>query len=153
MYILIIIRVSTDKRSVHSSWTWSSIRLFSLCCPNVDNTYISIYAAPTSPPQNVTVKVQSSTAIFISWAAPLMEEQNGIIQLYQIVLYELNTLHTFSYERTAQHNELLITSLHPFYNYSCTVAAQTVKLGPYSPIITVTTEEDGMYVICALFSY
>lgn len=37
----------------------------------------------------------------------------------------------------------LVDSLHPFYNYTCTVAAVTIAEGPPSSRITVTTEQDG----------
>ena len=33
--------------------------------------------------------------------------------------------------------------LHPYYNYTCAVAAVTTEVGPYSIPITVTTNEDG----------
>ena len=36
-----------------------------------------------------------------------------------------------------------IYSLHPFYNYSCEVAAYTVGLGPYSDAVSIVTQEDG----------
>ena len=39
--------------------------------------------------------------------------------------------------------ERLVDSLHPFYNYTCTVAAVTIAEGPFSASVTITTQQDG----------
>ena len=38
-----------------------------------------------------------------------------------------------------------ITFLHPYYNYTCAVAAVTVGSGPYSMPITAATSQDSKY--------
>ena len=45
---------------------------------------------------------------------------------------------------------LSLTSLHPYYVYSFSVAAVTVGIGPYSTAINTTTDEDGTIIIYAL---
>lgn len=46
--------------------------------------------------------------------------------------------------------ERLVDSLHPFYNYTCTVAAVTVAEGPFSLSVTITTGQDGNNNILAV---
>ena len=41
--------------------------------------------------------------------------------------------------------EKLIDNFHPFYNYSCSVAAVTVAEGPYSAMVLTATLEDGQF--------
>ena len=36
-----------------------------------------------------------------------------------------------------------VGSLHPYYNYECSVAAHTIALGPYSDSIVLLTNEGG----------
>ena len=84
------------------------------------------------------------TAISLSWQPPVPEGQNGIITSYTVLVTELLTNTTTTYQRDGSHTELVITGLHPYYDYSCAVAAQTsVGLGPFGALITVTTHQDG----------
>ena len=39
--------------------------------------------------------------------------------------------------------EITLQNLHPFYQYSCSVAAETVALGPSTPVLTIEMPEDG----------
>ena len=42
---------------------------------------------------------------------------------------------------------LTVTSLHPYYVYTISVAAETVVgIGPYSDGVNVTTDEDGRFI-------
>ena len=99
---------------------------------------------PTAPPQNTAGDVLNSTTISISWEAPPPEEQNGIIQQYIIYLLEIPTNMNFTYQPEREHRELVIDSLHPDYDYECSVAAETiVGRGPFSDPFIITTHEDG----------
>ena len=86
----------------------------------------------------------------LSWSAPPLRDQNGLIRHYRVrcihqgggdfeILTDLST-------------ERLIAGLHPFYNYTCSVAAVTVAPGPYSLTVLVTTLEDGKLIIKLVFS-
>ena len=112
-----------------------AITCFNMCC---------LYTVPTAPPQNVDGEVLNSTAIFMTWQVPPLEGQNGIIQLYFIHLLEVPTNLSFIYQQEGQHTELVIVSLHPDYDYECSVAAETVVgRGPFSDPFIITTHEDG----------
>lgn len=46
---------------------------------------------------------------------------------------------------------LTVSSLHPYYTYTCRVAAETVAVGPSSAPVTVELPEDGKHEICYTF--
>ena len=99
-------------------------------------------AAPADIPQNIAVNIISSVAISVTWEPPLPEDRNGIITSYTIQLYEIVTGQTSLIQREGHHTELLIDSLHPYYEYNVSIAAETVALGPFSESQTVWTLED-----------
>ena len=72
----------------------------------------------------------SSSSIRLTWAAPIPEEQNGIIQAYHITVTELETGGVLIFQTDETATLMIINSLHPFYTYNCTVAAYTIGLGP-----------------------
>ena len=53
---------------------------------------------------------------------------------------ETGTITTLFTEAT----NLTVNSLHPYYTYSCIVAAETTGLGPYSHPVDVQLPETGM---------
>ena len=74
------------------------------------------------------VLIQSSTSALIHWSPPDADQQNGIIQYYQIELYNPQN------GATIQHNSTValytLTGLHPNYTYVISIAAVTVAAGP-----------------------
>ena len=76
------------------------------------------------------------------WQNPPPEDHNGIIRLYFINITEEETGRQF--QLTSSTPYILVEFLHPFYTYVSTVAASTVDIGPYSPPLTVRTQEAGM---------
>ena len=111
---------------------------------HIKRYYNTSNTVPTAPPQNTAGEILSSTTISITWQAPPLEEQNGIIQQYIIHLLEIPTNSDFTYQQEGQHRELVILSLHPDYDYECSVAAETiVGRGPFSDPFIITTHEDG----------
>jgi len=51
----------------------------------------ALHAVPTGPPGNVQVDAISSTSIKLAWHPPNPQDQNGIIQVYNITLTEAET--------------------------------------------------------------
>ncbi len=86
-------------------------------------------------------QTNSSDTIFVSWAPPSFEHQNGMIQSYIINVTEVET------GTTRRHTSFTTTatlfSLHPYYRYEIQVSAVTVAAGPYSELIVVQTNADG----------
>ena len=87
---------------------------------------------PPSVPQLTTVSSQSFT---VAWQPPLLEEINGEIRRYTLLVVESETGHQF--EVTTNDTLITINSLHPYYNYMCSVRAETTQPGPYSMAISV----------------
>ena len=95
-------------------------------------------------PQSFTAVAVSSSSISLTWAGPIPEEQNGIIQAYHINVTELETGEVLIFQTNGTATLMIINSLHPFYTYNCTVAAYTIGLGPsaYTEIRTFSERED-----------
>ena len=102
------------------------------------------HAVPSSPPLNLSGQVLSPSTLSITWQPPAPDGQNGVIVSYTVQLIERPTNTTFTYQRGGSHTEVFITNLHPYYEYSCSVAAETsVGLGPFSIPFILTTHQDG----------
>ena len=84
----------------------------------------------------------------MSWLPPTSSSSNGIIQHYIINITELNTGSSFQLDTTELF--LIVNDLHPFYQYSIIVAAETVGLGPFSSPVFIELPEDGKtyYTTC-----
>ena len=116
-------------------FSWSS-HLGLLC-------HIFLYSsAPSTPPTNIRISSVTSTQFLLSWSSPPLVNQNGVIRNYTINITEVNTGRLI--QITSQTTSELLESLHPYYNYSCVIAAVTVDTGPFSESVTITTLEDGM---------
>ena len=46
---------------------------------------------------------------------------------------------------TTSQRSLTVTGLRPFTEYSCTVQAGTIRVGPATDVLLQTTFEDGVY--------
>jgi len=127
-------------------------RFTGLCTP-VFNAIQLYFAAPASPPTNITGHSVDSTTIVLSWSPPQPENQNGIIRNYIISVTEQDTGRQFS--RTSVNTVESFHALHPFYVYIITITATTVASGPPSPPIAVQTDEDcnklGTLMKCICF--
>ena len=80
------------------------------------------------------------------WQPPPSEIQNGHIRLYKISVFEVQTDTNYSYtlhNQPSKNSALLVESLHPYYQYMCSVSAFTIGPGPYTSPLTVWTFEDG----------
>ena len=100
-----------------------------------------LHTAPEGPPLNVSSSIINSTSVSLEWRPPLASLQNGIIQSYTLQLVAAETGSMLQY--TSTELSLTITDLHPYYTYTCTIAAVTVAPGPGETIV-FQTPEDGM---------
>jgi len=85
-----------------------------------------------------------ATSIFLTWEPPPLEEQNGIIRHYEVVLLAIHTGET--HNQTSTTTSITVTSLRPYTTYNCTVAAETVATGPFTTAIIVQTPQAGKHV-------
>ena len=95
--------------------------------------------APTAPPENLTVVDHSPSSVDLTWDPPPYEMQNGRIRQYIIEVTEVETGKAFEF--TANGTNTTISGLVPFYNYTCTISAETVGVGPASDEITFVLPE------------
>ena len=101
------------------------------------------FLVPSTAPVGLSGTVVSSTSLLLSWSAPLDDTHNGVIVLYTVFVVEIDTGMTFYHNTTK--TSLALTSLHPYYQYECSVAAVTVGYGPYTSVFSLRTEQDGMW--------
>ena len=113
------------------------------------NNYSSLYAAPLSPPSNVSGSAIDSTTLSLSWVAP-PAPHNGIIRYYTVNLTETDTGVQILIE--SETTSIVISSLHPYYTYEVVVAAVTVANGPYSPPLVLQLPEDGTFMLFPLLT-
>ena len=99
---------------------------------------------PEGAPESVSARPLSTTSLAVTWEPPLEELRNGIIQQYtvQITAMETGMVITLFTESTSVN----VTSLHPYYTYSCTIAAETSGIGPFSYPVDVQLPPSGMFV-------
>ena len=113
-------------------------------------TFIFFSKVPTAPPQAVEVRPENPTTLALSWQPPSLENQNGIIIHYRVNITEIETGRLLSF--SAVNTSVRVSPLHPFYTYTCIVAAVTVGLGPYSAPFVVRTPEDGNQILLIIYT-
>ena len=101
----------------------------------------SLFQAPASPPQNLTVTPIDSRSVHLSWSPPPREHHNGIIRQFWINITEADTGRKT--QMTSLGTSLSVPSLHPFYIYWFSVAAYTVDLGPFTEPLMLQMPQDG----------
>ena len=72
-----------------------------------------------------------------------------MIVSYFITVKEIETSFTRTFYTDVTDNLFIVNSLHPFYNYNCSVAAVTIGLGP-ATFSTVQTLPEGNF---SMFSF
>ena len=83
----------------------------------------------------------NSTSFTLTWDPPPLDHQNGEIRGYRINVTEKLTGHELQFSTLL--TEIVVTDLHPYFEYDCEVVAITVDEGPYSSNISVRTKEAG----------
>ena len=98
-------------------------------------------SVPSAPPHNLSVISVNSTTLTLSWDPPSSDQINGYIRHYTVVVTERETASEFQEQPT--NTQVTIQSLHPYYTYTCRVAAVTTGSGPYTGNLTIQLPEDG----------
>ena len=92
----------------------------------------------------MSVTVLTATSISISWEPPQPEQHNGVLMGYLVSITEIETQTVF--QLSTNNTILVVSMLHPSYNYACRVAAVTVASGPLSFPVTIQTLETGKFI-------
>ena len=101
------------------------------------------HAAPTAAPTQLRVSNFDSSTIALVWEPPPFTDRNGDIVRYHLRVTEQETQTMFEYSSTSQRYTL--TSLHPYYNYVISIAAETVGVGPFTSGLLQQTMESGEF--------
>lgn len=101
--------------------------------------------APSSAPLMGAAEAESSSVVSFHWLPPSPVDQNGVLEYYKVIITEVPTGRQWSLIAVDSH--IILASLHPYYNYSCVVAAYTVGIGPFSLPFSVVTDEEGTYCV------
>ena len=102
-----------------------------------------LFLVPTGTPSNITATTPSPMSVLLLWSPPPPDQLNGIITTYYINVTEVET-GTVSQLMVTGATQFLIDSLHPYYVYNFFIsAANIIGQGPYSPMFSVQTPEDG----------
>ena len=100
------------------------------------------FPAPSGSPTNFKPRALDSRSIQLSWDPLPSALQNGIIRQYRVTILDIagearliNTTAT----------SVNVLALNPFTMYTCTVAAETIAVGPSSLAVRILTPQDGKY--------
>ena len=104
------------------------------------------FIAPSESPTELVSSMIGKTSFLLTWRPPSPENQNGIIRHYVINVTVENT--GMELQFTSVETQIALQFLHPYYNYTCVVAAVTVATGPSSTELTVTTLQDSECMKC-----
>ena len=97
---------------------------------------ICVVAAPTAPPENLSVTNVDRDYIAYSWEQPKCGDRNGIIQQY---LYSMST----GEEGVSEITSLNISNLNPCTEYTFAISAVTnMGTGPEDSV-SETTKSEG----------
>ena len=108
------------------------------------------YAAPATPPTNVTAMVTSPRNITVIWEEVVPIDQNGVITMYQVLYQPLETFGGAIGPLTVNVTELTadLADLEEYVNYTISVRAYTsAGEGPYSDGVTELTYEDSEFTV------
>lgn len=132
-----IITVRTDEDGEYSS----EIHICKAWFTTLIELHKFFITAPSGPPTNFGATVISSTSIFLSWAPPEVTLLNGILRHYIISLE--SDMEKVVRNVTSSQDSVVISGLRPYTEYSCTIQAETVDVGPPTSSLYRTTLEDG----------
>ena len=100
---------------------------------------------PHSPPRNVRAFNVGKRSATISWIPPIAEHQNGPLTHYEIQLTQTQLSGLPNITKHTSNLLYVFYDLEEYVLYKVVIAAAT-SIGPYSPEVSFTTEEDGKYV-------
>jgi len=89
------------------------------------------------------VTPQSATLAEINWNPPLLEDQNGIIVSYTLVVTRMDS--GSERELRTDNTSIVVVDLHPFSMYQIIIAAETIGLGNFSNPVSFEMPEASKF--------
>ncbi len=100
---------------------------------------------PSGPPAAVVAFGSGTNNAFATWTPPSLDQSNGVILYYTVVLTDL-TFGTPQLSFNTTNNAINWTRLEEYVRYSVQVSAATIAgLGPFSSPKDFLTLEDGKF--------
>ena len=99
---------------------------------------------PSGPPLSFQATPVNSSALRLTWEPPAAEQRNGIIRGYLINATALETGEHFQW-MSPNAMPLVVSRLHPNYNYNFIITAVSLGPGQFSDVHSVQMPEDGNY--------
>jgi len=98
------------------------------------------------------VTPQSATSAEINWNPPLLEDQNGVIVSYTLIVTRMDSGDE-RYLRT-DNTSIVVVDLHPFSMYQIIIAAETIGLGNFSnPVFFQMPEASKLPEVLSAWTY
>ena len=96
--------------------------------------FVHIFLVPDGPPVSLYAHPTNSTMVTLTWTEPPYPQRNGVITGYSVKMCQIDPGGSCSMPlNNGAKTFLVITSLHPYYEYNWRVAAHTsLGRGPYS---------------------
>ena len=97
------------------------------------------FPAPSGSPANFQARPLDSRSIQLSWDPLPLALQNGIVRQYMVTIVDIA-----GYARaiTTTATSVNVAALNPFTMYTCTVAAETIAVGPSTSPVQLVTPQD-----------
>jgi hypothetical protein len=114
--------------------------------PSDSLIFLTLEAAPSAPPSDVTAMVLSSMEILVSWDEVPSGEANGEITYYELEFYPLEFFEggIVNGSVVTDHTSLVLDSLEEYVRYAISIrAVNGAGPGPYSDTLIMRTLDDA----------
>ena len=92
-------------------------------------------------PVSLEVVSTSSMSATLSWSPPPEVQLNGVLRHYILIVQELDSGGNVTLMSTD--SMIVLSDLHPFYNYAIAVCPVTVDTGPCANFEPIQLPQDG----------
>lgn len=109
--------------------------------------YLLRTTEPHSSPTSINIPSVDVTAVTISWQPPVLEDRNGIISFYVIVIQNLQfNIDDITVNVSGSYSSYTVSGLEEYCRYQCQIAAGTIiGSGPYSSYVEFLTMQGGIH--------
>ncbi len=99
------------------------------------------FAVPSAAPVGIAAKALGPSTVEVTWEPPPPQERNGVIIAYVITVFEQETGGVTDFVKNGSDSSIVVSHLHPYYNYRCSVSAATaIGTGPAAHAVVLTHE-------------
>ena len=105
-------------------------------------------SAPVAAPDNLTVVNISANELNVSWERPNEIDINGVLRYYILEYYIVSQTATLATANVSGDTlSTVLGGLNNFTSYNVSVAAFTIRTGPFSTEVETTSENGGFVYV------